>query len=452
MKMNPFKKLFIIGLVVHVVYVIIICSTGSRLSVFLQNGQLIEEKLLMYYPDTMSYVDSADNFLKYGVFGKENKPDYHRTIGYPFIIYFFKITLGQYWYHGLLIFQILIGALVYPVAYGIGIAIFPTSKRNTLFYSIITLILSGGYFTKSMYVLTDLTCASFFLLGMYFSILSITTRKNYLMICSIIILSFAALVRPNLILYPIVHFLLLLYVAKEYDLWTQIKTKRLIWASSIILLLMCNLSSLRIYNHYGVFSSSSILGINIFEYTVKEILLKNEEDEKYLLWEVEINAEDNWLVKDKLRKDRFFEAVSNHPISAISYWIRVAENHLLPPHLMEIGVLYGYHKRVISHSGYKLIESTTMKVVWYFFLFLNTTLLSLGFLYLCHKVLKKEYLFVLVFLSLIFLIIGPSFLAGASPRMRLPIEPFLIILAFQYLEIKKEIIRRIIKNNMGLIR
>ncbi|MBC6410162.1 MAG: hypothetical protein GDA42_06850 [Ekhidna sp.] len=242
MKMNPFKKLFIIGLVVHVVYVIIICSTGSRLSVFLQNGQLIEEKLLMYYPDTMTYVDSADNFSKYGVFGKENKPSYHRTIGYPFIIYFFKITLGQYWYHGLLIFQILIGTLVYPVAYGIGIAIFP-NKRKTIFYSIITLILLGGYFTKSMYVLTDLTCASFLLLGMYLSIISITTKKNYLMICSIIILSFAALIRPNLILYLIVHFLLLLYVAKEYNLWTQIKTKRVIWASSIILLLMCNLSS-----------------------------------------------------------------------------------------------------------------------------------------------------------------------------------------------------------------
>ncbi|MBC6411005.1 MAG: hypothetical protein GDA42_11225 [Ekhidna sp.] len=253
MKMNPFIS-FIIGIVMHVAYVIILCNTGSRLSDFLQkdNGQLTKE-ISKYNVDSMTYIDSADNFLAYGVFGKGNKPDHFRTIGYPSIIYFFKITLGQYWYHGLLIFQILIGALVYPVAYGIGIAIFP-NKRKIIFYSIITLILLGGYFTRSIHVLTDMPYASFLLLGMYLSIISIISRKNYLMTFSVIILSFAALVRPNLILYPIVHFLLLLYVAKEYDLWTQIKTKRVIWASSIILLLMCNLSS-----HVSLFSKRNFV-------------------------------------------------------------------------------------------------------------------------------------------------------------------------------------------------
>ncbi|MBC6401628.1 MAG: hypothetical protein GDA37_11585 [Ekhidna sp.] len=168
------------------------------------------------------------------------------------------------------------------MAYGIGIAIFP-NKRKIIFYSIITLILLGGYFTRSIHVLTDMPYASFLLLGMYLSIISIISRKNYLMTFSVIILSFAALVRPNLILYPIVHFLLLLYVAKEYDLWTQIKTKRVIWASSIILLLMCNLSSLRIYNHYGSFMPTDVLGGNMLRCSVKEILSKNGEDEKYLL-------------------------------------------------------------------------------------------------------------------------------------------------------------------------
>ena len=446
MKVNPFKKLFIIGIIVHIVYVVIIFSTSSRMSDFLQkdNGQLTKE-ISKYNYDSKSYIDSADNFLEYGVFGKENEPDYHRTIGYPSIIYIFKVTLGPYWYYGLLIFQTLLSALVYPVAYGIGTAIFPTSKRRTIFYSTITLMLLGGYFTRSMWVLTDLTCASFLLLGTYFSIISVTTRKNYLMICSVIILSFAALIRPNLILYPIVHFLVLLYIAKEYNLWRRIKTKRLIWASSIILLLLCNLSSVRIYNSYRAFLPTDILGKAMFKYSVKEILSKNGEEEKYLLWESKINAEDNWLAKDKLRKDRFFEVISNQPKAAVSYWIDAAISHLLSPHYLGIGVVYGYYKRnKVTKNHHKLSESAFMRVIFYLSGFLNAIILLLGFLYLCHKVSKKEYLFVLVFLSLIFLIIGPSFLARTGPRMRLPVEPFLLILAVQYLEVKKERIMRLV--------
>ncbi|MDE0471514.1 MAG: hypothetical protein OXH57_06205 [Ekhidna sp.] len=408
------------------------------MSDFLQkdNRQMVEQKILKYFPDTESYIAPADNFLIYGTFGKENEPSYRRTIGYPLIIYIFKVTLGPYWYHGLVIFQILLGALIYPVAYGIGIAIF--SSTRMIFYSIITLILLGGYFTKSMNVLPDLTCASFLLLGVYLSIISVISRKSCLMMCSVIILSFAALIRPNLILYPIVHFLLLLYVAKEHNLWTQIKTKRAIWASSIVLLLMCNLSSLRIYGHYGIFSPTDILGINMFEYSVKEIMSRNEEEEKYLLWESEINAEDNSLTKDKLRKDRFFEAISNHPKAAVSYWIDAAISHLVSPHYLRIGAVYGYYKRnKVTKNHHRLSESAFMRFVFYLSGFLNAIILLLGFLYLCHQVSKKEYLFVLVFLCLIFLIVGPSFLARTGPRVRLPVEPFLLILAVQYLEIKK---------------
>ena len=452
MKMNPFKKLFIIGLVVHVMYVVIVCSTGSILSDFLQkdNGRLTKS-ISKYNTDSESYIASADNFIEYGIFGKKNEPDYHRTIGYPFIIYVFKVTLGPYWYYGLLIFQILLGALVYPVAYGIGTAIFPTSKRRTVFYSIITLMLLGGYFTRSMHVLTDMPCASFLLLGTYLSIISITSKKSYLMICSVLILSFAALIRPNLILYPIVHFLVLLYIAKEYNLWRRIKTKKVIWASSIILLLMCNLSSFRLYDAYGVFSPADVLGINMFRCSVKEIMSKNGEEEKYLFWKSEINAEDDWLAKDQLRKDKFFKVVSNYPRLAILYWVKVATKHLLSPHHREIVKAYMGNRQYMALKNYRPNKATmrsTFTVMWagyYILYFLNAIILLLGALHLCYKVSKKEYLFVFVFLSLIFLIMGPSFLAMAGSRMRLPVEPFLLILAFQYLEIKKKAIKNILQ-------
>ena len=335
---------------------------------------------------------------------------------------------------------------MYPIIYGIGTSIFSKS-RKAIYNSVIIIVLLGGYFTKSAYVLTDLTFTFFFLLGTYLSIIAITGRKKIqLIIGGVTLLSFGALIRPSLILYPIVHFLLLLYIARKNNVWIHSSIKRIVWSSSTILILTVNLSSFRLYNFYGNFSPTDVLGINMFDYSVNEILSKKGKKEKYLQWESEIKSENNWLIKDKLRKDKFFETISNFPQMSMLYWLRAATSHLISPHYMEIGAIYGYYKR--DNTLPKLRKSTIMQGVFYTFLFLNAITLLFGFLYLFHKLLKKEYLLVLVFLSAIFLIIGPSFIAQTSPRMRIPIEPFLVILAFQYLENKNNIIKKMLPLTM----
>ena len=147
----------------------------------------------------------------------------------------------------------------------------------------------------------------------------------------------------------------------------------------------------------------------------------------------------------------FFKVVSNYPRLAILYWVKVATKHLLSPHHREIVKAYMGNRQYMALKNYRPNKATmrsTFTVMWagyYILYFLNAIILLLGALHLCYKVSKKEYLFVFVFLSLIFLIMGPSFLAMAGSRMRLPVEPFLLILAFQYLEIKKKAIKNILQ-------
>lgn len=447
--MNYLKTVSLLGLTIHVVYVIIILSTSNDVSKCWQvdNGQLTEI-IRVYRPDSKSYIESADNYMEYGIFGHKDKLDYRRTIGYPFIIYCFKVAFGQYWYYGLVIFQILLSVLIYPIVYSIGITIFP-DNRKTIFYSVIALMLSGAYYVRTLNVLTDLTFTVFFLLGIYLSIISLIRRRGYIFILlGVISLSFSGLVRPVLIIYPLVHVILLLYVARRYNTWRHIRVKQMIIISTIFLAVTCNFSSFRLYNFYGTFSPTDVLGINMFEYSVEEILKLEGEKEKFLILKQMINNEDDWLVRDEMRKEYFFEVVSRYPVSAMQYWFPITMQHLVTPHLMEVGHSYGYYKRDLTdeRTKHSVKRSIVMVGIFWIFSVVNIAITFFCFWHLLYRLFKyKDYLFFLSFLSLIFFIVGPSCIARTSTRMRIPVEPFIIILSFKYLEYKKDVILNVIK-------
>lgn len=445
--MTKAVKLFLFGLGIHLIYVIVMTISESTLSNFWQKdtGQLTEI-LADFIFDSRSYIESADNFMEYGVFGNGENPDYHRTIGYPFIIYLNKVLAGPFWYFGLVFFQTLFGALVYPITYHIGKILFPEDNKF-LYFSALTLLGLAGYFTKSLYVMPDLTCAVFFLFGIYLSMNSIKEGKNIkLLILGIASLSFSALVRPNLMLYPIAHFLLLFYIAKLYGRWSDKRTRRMVWFSSIALIITCNLSSFRMYHSYGITSPTNVLGINMFEYTVKEVLTKEGQQEEYNRMEQNVNNEDHWMTKDKLRKEYFFGTISQYPVSVVLYWLRAAVDHLITPHHMEIGVAYGYFKRDKVDGNIKMEKSKIMAAIFYIGSLVNLFLLGLGGLFLIKDLsVHKNYLLVISICVMVAIIVGPSCLAQTSPRMRIPVEPFILILAFKYLADRKRMIEDGIK-------
>lgn len=427
-------KLFLLGVGVHLIYVIIILISESTLSDFWQKdtGQLTEI-LADFIIDSRSYIELADNFMEYGVFGSGENPDYHRTIGYPFIIYLFKALVGPYWYFGLVFFQTFFGALVYPLTYHIGKILFPEDNKS-LYFSALALLGLAGYFTKSPYVMPDLACAVFFLLGIYLSMHSIKEGKNIkLLILGIASLSFSALVRPNLMLYPIAHFLLLFYIAKLYDRWNERRTRRMVWLSGMALIITCNLSSFRMYHSYGIISPTNVLGINMFEYTVKKVLTKEGQLEEYNRMEQMVNNEEHWMIRDKMRKEYFFGTISQYPMSAVQYWLRAGIDHFVTPHHMEIGVAYGYYKRDKVDGNIKLEKSRIVAAIFYIGSLVNLLILGLCCLFLITDLsVHKNYLLLISICVLVAIIVGPSCLAQTSPRMRIPIEPFILLLSFKY--------------------
>ena len=123
--------------------------TGSAIADFFirDTGQL-SQVLSNYKPDSEDYIQAADNYLEFGVFGHQEIPDYHRPVGYPSFIFICKIVLGDYWYYGLVVFQTILGVLIYPLIYKIGIAFFP-GHRSSVFVASVMCMAFGAFLTKS---------------------------------------------------------------------------------------------------------------------------------------------------------------------------------------------------------------------------------------------------------------------------------------------------------------
>jgi hypothetical protein len=443
--MRKAKQLFYLGLIVHTIYVLIIVCTHNRLSVFFQpdTGQLTE-LISNYSPDSRSYIESADNFIERAIFGRGDDIDFHRTVGYPFIISICKLSLGEHWYFGLALLQIILGSLIYPLCFFIGKALFQFDEK-TLVRSIVVLMILGGYFTKSLYVLTDLTFAVFFLLGFYLSILSVTKKINYfLAVLALVMLTISGLIRPTLLLYPIASALIMIFISKKNEILHISLTRWFILIFSLTLWIGCNLSSFRLYKAYHSFSSTDVLGINMFDYSVKSILTNEGKKELYTQLQDSINSQNDWLVKDKIKKQIFIDVVKTYPISSISYWKQAAKSHLLSPHYMEIGAVFGYYKEDVN-EGVQLKKSSVMLLVFYVFYFINWLIELLFVAYIIEQLfIKKNFLWVVGLLTVIAVIVGPSFIALTGARMRISIEPFILLPAILFLT-ESVLIKKLLK-------
>jgi len=433
--MSKSLSLFALGILVHTLYVLIVLVTDSVLVTHWQvdSGQLTD-LIHSFRVNSESYIQPGENYLEKGIFGVGMAPDHYRTIGYPAFIALFKYFMGPYWFFGVTIVQLIVGALIYPLAYKIGNIYFPNDKRTTWIATVLMMLL-GGYYTQSMYIMTDLLFSFFFLLGVYFSLESTVKNKPIILLFAILSFIFTGLIRPTLILFPIAYCIYQIHIANYYDVWKIGRVKRMIWVSSLVLIIACNLSSIRVYYHYNTFSPSNVLGINMFDYTVKEVLLSEGEKEQFQGLNQTIDSEESWMEKDKLKKKYFFETIVSYPVSSISYWLSVVNAHMFFPHYWEIGAIYGVAKK--NRPEHNLKKSTFMVVIHYLFWIINVMLFTAFLLYLLAAFLgKKEKYGQLLFISMVLivgLLVGSSFLASAGPRIRLPIEPFILIFSMKYI-------------------
>lgn len=429
-RINP-KQLFLWGLIFHFTYTVFLLSTNNYISGFFSlEGAKQIEAISFFHDDAKSYIEEAVKINKLGIFNEKYEISYHRTVGYPLIIAVFLSVFGKFWYLGLILFQNTFSALVYPIVYKINLIINNQSSRSAILTAILLLLL-GGFFTRTCYVLTDLCFSSFLLLGIYLSIKSIYLNSPIWMTFSIALIGMAGFIRPIMMLYFLVHLILMIYVIKSKCNGNFKHRKWLIGVSTFVIILITNMNSFFMYKTYQFKSPTDVLGINLFSYTAKNILESKGQLHKYEVFSADLDKEVDFIKKDKLRKKFALETIKTYPLSAIKYWVSSGFSHLLIPHYMQIGKVFGYYKRDKAiDTGLKLKKSFLLQIIFFLFAFVNFILLFLlPLIFLIHQIRKKNILMVLLLMSALVVLFTPTFFASNGERLRLPIEWILLAIS-----------------------
>ena len=238
--------------------------------------------------DVMSYVKPARNFLEHGVLGKQDIPDYIRTVGYPAFLALMMYIGGDNWHIWVVVAQAVIFAAVYPALLKIADVLFE-NQRKLLMAVWGFCILSGVYIATVPAILTDLFTAVFFTLGLCFGVLMIVNRSWIYLILHLFFIGYAAQVRPTLGIYPVINIFVLLSVARLKGIRN---IKSMIIAATVALLILCNLPSLRNYTNHGFFAPSERLSFNLFNENAKDILVKNGRQEDFEEFNRQVRSQD----------------------------------------------------------------------------------------------------------------------------------------------------------------
>lgn len=425
------KQLFLFGLVIHFAYSCFLLSTNNYVSGFFSLEGLKQiEAISFFHSDAKSYIEEAVNINKLGLFNENYQPSYHRTIGYPLIIALFISVFGKFWYLGLIMFQNTFSALVYPIVYKISLIINNQRSRSAILTATLLLLL-GGFFTRTCYVLTDLCFSSFLLFGIYLSIKAIYRISWITMTLGIVIIGMAGFIRPIMMLYFIVHFILMIYIINSKCNGDFNQRKWLIGISTFTILLITNMNSYFMHRTYDFKSPTDVLGINLFHYTTKYVLESDGQNLKYMELFKEIDSEVDFKKKDELRKKFAFEAIKTYPLAAIKYWVSSGFSHLLLPHYLQIGKVFGFYKRdKVIETGLKLKKSFLVQIIFFLFAFVNLILLFLlPLIYLIHQIRQKNFLIILLIISVLIVLFAPTFFASNGERLRMPIEWILLAIS-----------------------
>ncbi len=379
--------------------------------------------------DVLSYFEPAINFYTFGVFGYGFTPDHFRTVGYPGLIVFFYTQFGDNWLIALQIFQAIVFAAIYPLVTATMEILLPQSNKLIKKTVFIALIVSGIYFTGVPILLTDTLFTFFFILGFYFALLTYKTNKPYHVILYFISMTIAALIRPTLILLPILNIAIAYWVAKK----NSYAFKPILYSAmvySIVLLLTTNLSTFRNYLNYSFLSPSSVIGVNAFQYLTKKILYLENEIKIYADYEQQIEDLQNISDKTSLRKKIMFKTIVKYPLSFVRVLCSNAINILLSNNLISnVGRYFGVEWKKFKNScnDFKIYQSLYWLNAFFALCYLAIWgLLFWNVLWRFHK----DFETVLLLGVLLLMFIVPAILTGdGGTRFRIPFEHFLFIYA-----------------------
>ncbi len=412
-----YKTQFVIGLIVNFLFLTML--------ILLQHYYNPNLMIFNKDPDFKSYFSPATNFLKYGYFG-----GYFRTLGYPIIIAFMMKFFGNFWMLAITLFQAFICAFIYPSLSVIAKGFFPQNKKIIPIFFIVNLI-SLTYLVKIPIVASESTYIAFFLIGFSLLIIALKKQSWLSLILSFIFIGFAAIIRPTLIIFPIINLLLLLVIAKQNNLLSVNKVKIFIILSTIIFIPICYTNSIRNYFCYKVFKPSYVLEYNLaYEANRIEFLKKN--DKNNIIMQKDFSEYKTLQEKSIAMKNYAFSIYKQYPFDTIKIFISNTYSVLFSTPYIQ---LFHYGSLNWKDVNGSVIQK---KSNWAFFVWLLAQPIYLiiyifFLLSLIDLLIKKEYfIFFAIFLT-VFLLLGPTIIGGGGFRMRLPIEWLIVLFSLNSL-------------------
>jgi hypothetical protein len=424
---------YFIGLFFCIILMVILLSTNITYN----NLQVPEgdyKENLWKGSDVITYVQPARNFISTGTFEFENYiSPYQRTIGYPLFLLVLMKLFGTNWLIWAYFAQAAIIAFIFPTISKICYIIFP-DKKPIAVAALIFFLFAGTYWTMTPAILTDAFFTTFFTIGLCFGLLSIVKQDWKYLILHLLFIGYAAQVRPTVLYYPFVNILILAAIAKKYNILSKIKVKKIIIISTIILLIACNIPSMRNYVIYGYFKPTTVLNHNLFNILGKNVLTDKGETELFKTMEEETEKINN--VKDikehlALKQKYAFEIYKKYPLNTVKQMLKRAAVIMGESHFTLVANYWDYDWMDKTESTWAILKKSNFVIafnVFYGLIYIFIYIVFISFLIRLLKLKKFLYAFAIILFVAYFMF--PTFIAGGGFRNRLIVEGIIVMFSF----------------------
>jgi hypothetical protein len=420
---------YLIGVLINLLYLVILISNQTSY----QNIQVPENNYsenLWKGTDVSTYVEPARNFVTYRVFGYKYIPDHRRTIGYQLFLSILMMLFGSHWLITTFLVQGVIFALMYPLLSKISNVLFHASHRSIIL-AFLFFIFSGTYIAMVPMILTDTFFTVFFTIGLWLGIESIIKRSYMYFLLHILFIGYAAQVRPLLSLYPIINCLILVAIAIKYNIGIHTRIRNIIVASFILLLIVCNLPSIRNYINHGFPRPTDVGANSLFDFLGKEVLVAVGKSEEYKEVQKSFQEINDLNTKAYLQEKFVLRICQAYPLTALKIMTHKAVGILGRAHWPLVAQFWGYSFiDNFSPEHAHLKKSTIVSIIEIFFNIVYLCIYLLFFSSLIQIFRLENIVLPLAIVLFISYFLIPTFTIGtAGSRYRLPVEGLIVIMA-----------------------
>lgn len=417
MKSLFYIRIYLLGVLVHLFYLVGL------------NYYTPIPELNWAHADTSTYTEPARSFLEHGKFLSGGEPDYRRTIGYPAFVslaMWISDQTGGDWRVVIYCLQAFVFAMAYPATVYIGLTLF-NIKRSSCIVAISIMMLGGAFVSYSAAILSDALFATLFICSVASGIAAIKMPRRGWPLMHILLAATASLTRPILLLFPFAMLALCLGYAKKNNLWALRAVKVRVVLMFLGALISVQLPALRNWINHGVYTSSELGSMALYDYLAREVLFNRGFSAKYQAKSDEIIAvsgAENLGYRIRARTEEALKTFAAYPATTAAAMIY---NTILNSLEFHWNNTLFYLFRVTWYKDYEgggvLWSPIPYAIGLLFVMFYGVVYLGVALFLLA---IRKNAFFIIAAALFLFPLV-PSATNYQGARFRLWLEPFLIL-------------------------